>query len=295
MESIKKLYKIGNGPSSSHTMGPKRAAEQFLVRYPNAEKYVVTLYGSLAATGKGHLTDVAIMSVLDSQAPTTIIWKPEVFLKFHPNGMNFKAYFDSEEIGDWTIFSIGGGDLANEETVIEHNDIYPMSNISDIEKWCDEEGRNYWEYVDMCEGDGIWDYLADIWRTMCDTIEKGLQNEGVLPGGLKVSRKASTYYIKAQGQAGTMNSRGKLYAYALATAEENAAGGTVVTAPTCGSSGVLPAVLYHLQMSRSFQPIRIYRALATAAVFGNVVKANASISGAEVGCQGEIGDRKSVV
>lgn len=290
MESIKELYKVGNGPSSSHTMGPKRAAEQFLAKYPNAERYVVTLYGSLAATGKGHLTDVAILSVLEPHAPVEIIWKPSVVLKFHPNGMNFKAFFNSKEVGDWTIFSVGGGSLANENTQETHDQsVYPLSTITEIEKWCVDEGRSYWEYVEICEGPEIWDYLSMIWKTMCETIERGLQNEGVLPGGLKVSRKAGIYFIKSKGQTDAMNSRGKLYAYALATAEENASGGIIVTAPTCGASGVLPAVLYHLQSTRSFMPIRIYRALATAALFGNVVKSNASISGAEVGCQGEIG------
>ncbi|MDD2595800.1 MAG: L-serine ammonia-lyase [Bacteroidales bacterium] len=290
MESLRDLYRIGNGPSSSHTMGPKRAAEQFSSRCHDVEKYKITLYGSLAATGKGHLTDVAIKSVLEPIAPVEIVWEPSIILPFHPNGMKFEGIKSDQSIDEWIIFSVGGGALANETTkeVVKEN-IYPLTHISDIEEWCRKEGRSYWEYVEICEGKQIWDYLAEIWDVMCKTIERGLNNEGVLPGGLKVRRKAGTYLIKAKGYTDALNSRGKLYAYALATSEENAAGGIIVTAPTCGSSGVLPAVLYHLKNTRDFMPIRIYRALATAGLFGNVVKAHASISGAEVGCQGEVG------
>lgn len=167
--------------------------------------------------------------------------------------------------------------------------VYPLSHISDIQEWCESEGASYWEYVEKCEGKEIWDYLSEVWKVMCRSIENGLKNEGMLPGGLGVRRKAATYFVKSKGYTDTMRSRGALYAYALAVAEENAAGGEIVTAPTCGSSGVLPAVLYYLQTTRNFLEIRILRALATAGLFGNVVKANASISGAEVGCQGEVG------
>jgi L-serine dehydratase len=164
-----------------------------------------------------------------------------------------------------------------------------MSNISDILAWCVDNGRDFWEYVEECEGADIWDHLREVWHTMCDAIERGLNNEGVLPGGLGVKRKASTYYVKASGYRDSLQSRGRIYAYALATSEENASGNVIVTAPTCGSSGVLPAVLYHLYKTRDFREIRILRALATAGLFGNVVKTNASVSGAEVGCQGEVG------
>lgn len=290
MESIKELYKIGTGPSSSHTMGPKKAAEQFAARCPDAEAYRVTLYGSLAATGKGHLTDVAILSVLQPQAPTEIIWKAEVVLPFHPNGMLFEATKSGKIIDSWTIFSVGGGALANETTASEQpQSVYPLTTITEIKDWCAREGKTYWEYVNDCEGPEIWEYLDTIWTTMCDTIQRGLNNDGVLPGGLKVARKASTYWVKSKSYTDSLSSRAKIYAYALATSEENAAGGIVVTAPTCGSSGVMPAVLYHLQNSRNFLRIRILRALATAGLFGNIAKTNASISGAEVGCQGEVG------
>jgi len=289
MESLKELYKVGTGPSSSHTMGPKKAAEIFAGRCPAADAYRVTLYGSLAATGRGHLTDRAILSVLEPLAPTQIIWKPEVVLSFHPNGMLFEALRANEVLDSWTIFSTGGGTLANAETPLNPQSIYPMSRISDILAWCTREGKTFWEYVQDCEGPGIWDYLDNIWTVMCETIVRGLSNDGVLPGGLKVARKASTYLVKSKSYNDSLSSRAKIYAYALATSEENASGGTVVTAPTCGSSGVVPAVLYHLVTSREFPRMRVLRALATAGLFGNVAKTNSSISGAEVGCQGEVG------
>ena len=164
-----------------------------------------------------------------------------------------------------------------------------LTTIQEIKQWCYDEGKTYWEYVEQCEGPEIWDFLDNIWTVMCETVQRGLNNDGVLPGGLKIARKASTYYVKSKSYTDSLSSRAKIYAYALAVAEENAAGGTVVTAPTCGSCGVLPGVLYHMTSSREFLRIRVLRALATAGLFGNVVKYNASISGAEVGCQGEIG------
>ncbi|MDE5730706.1 MAG: L-serine ammonia-lyase, iron-sulfur-dependent, subunit alpha [Alistipes sp.] len=290
MQSLRELYKIGNGPSSSHTMGPKKAAEEFLRRNPGAEGYRVTLYGSLAATGRGHLTDRAILSVLEPAAPTQIVWQPEVFLPFHPNGMRFEALRQGTAADEWIIYSVGGGALANEHTALRQpDDIYPLTHISDILTWCTAEGKTFWEYVEDYEGAGIWDYLDQIWETMRATIARGLTAEGVLPGGLKVARKASTYMVKAESYTDSLRSRAKIYAYALATAEENASGGTVVTAPTCGSSAVMPAVLYYLCESRNFSRQRILRALATGGLFGNVAKTNSSISGAEVGCQGEVG------
>ena len=290
MESLRELFRIGNGPSSSHTMGPKKAAGQFLARGHTVDSYLVTLYGSLAATGAGHLTDKAILSVLEPSAPTHIVWEPKTFLPFHPNGMKFEAINSGKTIDSWTIFSVGGGRLANEDTKEQDVPrIYPLKSISEILEWCNDEGRTYWEYVEMCEGPEIWDYLDQVWTTMTDAIQRGLNNDGVLPGGLKVRRKASTYMVKARSFTDSIASSAKIFAYALATAEENASGGLIVTAPTCGASGVIPAVLYHLATTRDFMRIRILRALATAGLFGNVAKTNASISGAEVGCQGEVG------
>ncbi len=289
METIRELYKIGTGPSSSHTMGPQRAAKQFSEKNPGAELFRVTLYGSLAATGKGHLTDAAILKVLEPLAPTTIIWKPEEERGFHPNGMLFEAFINDELSDSWLVFSVGGGTIASTPEEIKSKNIYPLTTIDEIMELCNTEGINYWEYIERHEGAEIWDYLRTIWETMKDSIDRGLDKEGVLPGGIGTRRKAVSYFIKAKGYKGALKSRGNIYAYALAVAEENASGGTIVTAPTCGSCGVLPAVLYHLYKTHEFRELRIIQALATAALFGNVAKTNASISGAEVGCQGEVG------
>ena len=293
MKSIKEIYRIGTGPSSSHTMAPRKAAEIFLQRHPEAASFQVTLYGSLAATGKGHMTNVAIVEVLQPHAPVEIIWEPKVFLPFHPNGMKFVALNGAGDILDeWTVYSIGGGALAEESDgaqSVNTPDVYELSHLSDILKWCERSGRNYWEYVKECEESDIWDYLDEVWKAMRESIRRGLDAEGVLPGPLHLRRKASAYYIKASGYKASLQSRGLVFSYALAVSEENASGGVIVTAPTCGSCGVVPAVLYHLQKSREFSDIRILRALATAGLIGNIVKQNASISGAEAGCQAEVG------
>lgn len=291
MESIRQLYKIGNGPSSSHTMGPMKAAAGFAEATPGAARYEVTLYGSLAATGKGHMTDAAILGVLEPLAPVELVWKPDEVLPFHTNGMKFKAFDGAgNEMLAKTVYSIGGGDILEEGQSREPSkSIYPLNKIKDIQQWCEESGRSYWEFVDQYEDSGIWDYLAEVWSVMKEAVERGIEAEGVLPGGLGVRRKAVSYYVHAAGYNSSLKSRGLVYAYALAVSEENAAGGRIVTAPTCGSCGIVPAVLYHLHTSKNFSEKRILRALATAGLFGNVVKHNASVSGAEVGCQGEVG------
>ena len=292
MKSIKELYRIGTGPSSSHTMGPRKAAEMFLTRHPEAASFKVTLYGSLAATGKGHMTDVAIIDTLEPTAPVDLIWQPKIFLPFHPNGMNFIALdADGNELENWTVYSVGGGALAkdNKQASIESPEVYGMNSMTEILDWCEHTGKSYWEYVKECEDPDIWDYLREVWNTMKESVQRGLEQEGVLPGPLNLRRKASTYYIRATGYKASLQSRGLVFAYALAVSEENASGGKIVTAPTCGSCGVMPAVLYHLAKSRDFSEMRILRALATAGLIGNIVKQNASISGAEVGCQGEVG------
>ena len=291
MKSIKELYRIGTGPSSSHTMAPRKAAEQFLARHPEATAFQVTLYGSLAATGKGHMTDVAINDVLQPHGPVEILWKPHVFFPFHPNGMTFKSLnAEGKATDEWTVFSVGGGALAEEGHDTDATpDIYKMSHMSEILYWCQQTGKSYWEYVEECEGAEIWEYLAEVWETMKAAIKRGLDAEGVLPGPLHLRRKASSYYIRAKGYKDSLRSRGLVFAYALAVSEENASGGKIVTAPTCGACGVVPAVLYHLQKSREFSDARILRALATAGLVGNIVKCNASISGAEAGCQAEVG------
>lgn len=292
MKSLRELYRIGKGPSSSHTMGPQKAATIFAARNGGAASFEVTLYGSLAATGKGHLTDKAIEEVLTPLAPTTIVWKPETTLEYHPNGMTFRAFGNDGTMTDeWTVFSIGGGALSEgkEDGVLATPEVYGMNTLKEIMQWCLDNGRGYWEYVEECEGPEIWDFLQTVWEAMQQSVENGLEHEGVLPGPLHLPRKAANYYIKTKSFRTSLQSRGLVFSYALAVSEENAAGGTIVTAPTCGSCGVVPSVLYHLSHGHDFSDKRICHALATAGLFGNVVKHNASISGAEVGCQGEVG------
>ncbi len=290
MKSLKELFRIGQGPSSSHTMGPRAAAEQYLTAHPEAARFRVTLYGSLAATGKGHLTDWAINTVLGEER-TEIVWKPETVLDFHPNGMLFEALnSQGEATAPWLVFSVGGGALAEEGTsATETPEIYELDSLTEIKRWCEARGKSYWEYVDDREGAYIWDYLAEIWQVMKEAVERGLDHEGVLPGCLKLRRKAPDYFIKAMGYGANLQTRGLVFAYALAVSEENASGGRIVTAPTCGACGVLPAVLYHIQKSRKFSDKRILHALATAGLIGNIAKSRASISGAEAGCQAEVG------
>lgn len=289
MKSLKELYRIGKGPSSSHTMGPQKAAQLYLSKHPDARNFRVTLYGSLAATGKGHMTDTAIQDVLQATAPVEIVWCPDTFLNFHPNGMKF----ETEKGETWTVYSIGGGALSEGDQptglLPESPDIYPLTHLADIQHWCDSHGRTYWEYVQSSEAPAVWDHLQTVWEAMQAAVERGIDREGVLPGPLNLQRKASTYYIKAKGYKQSLQTRALVYAYALAVSEENASGGTIVTAPTCGACGVIPAVLYHLSRGHNFSDRKILHALATAGLIGNIVKENASISGADVGCQGEVG------
>ena len=273
-------------------MGPNNAARIFAERHTDAARFEVTLYGSLAATGKGHMTDVAILEVLEPIGPVKINWEPSRFLEYHPNGMLFKAFGADDTVQEeWTVFSIGGGALSEGpgKEMSKSGEVYDLNTLNEIVEWCDASGRAIWEYVEMCEGPEIWDYLQEIWEAMKASVIRGLNNEGRLPGPLNLSRKASKYHVKALGYQPNLRSRGLVFAYALAVSEENASGGTIVTAPTCGSSGVIPGVLYHLSTGHAFTDTKILRALATAGIIGNVVKQNASISGAEVGCQGEVG------
>ncbi len=272
-------------------MAPRRAAEMFSRRNPDCKSFRVTLYGSLAATGRGHLTDVAILDVLQPLGEVQLVWEPSRFLPFHPNAMRYEALDESgNTTDDWTVYSVGGGALAEENRApIESADIYPLTKLSDILEWCRQNGRAFWEYVELYEGKEIWVFLSKIWRVMREAVERGLETEGVIPGPLNLERRATRYNVRASGYKQSLQSRGLIFSYALAVSEENASGGRIVTAPTCGSSGVLPAVLYHLWKTREFSEARICRALATAGLIGNIVKHNASISGAEVGCQGEIG------
>ena len=272
-------------------MAPRRAAEIFQRRNIDCTRFRVTLYGSLALTGKGHLTDVAILDTLKPHGEVELVWESTVFLPFHPNGMRFQALDDNDNItDDWTVYSVGGGALAEEDSVpIENADVYPHKKLTDILMWCRDNGRTFWEYVELHEGKEIWIFLAKVWRTMREAVERGIETDGVIPGPLNLARRAMRYNVRASGYKQSLQSRGLIFSYALAVSEENACGGRIVTAPTCGSSGVIPAVLYHLWKTREFSEARILRALATAGLIGNIVKHNASISGAEVGCQGEVG------
>jgi L-serine dehydratase len=290
METIKEIFRIGHGPSSSHTMGPSRVAIDFGRKNAHATSFKVILYGSLGATGKGHLTDKAISDEL-SPRPVVFEWQPDIFLERHPNALKIIAYNDSNEVVDeTTAYSVGGGKIVYEGmTEDSSKQIYPLTDMASILKWAQNGGRTFWEYVQEHEESDIWDYLETVWTTMKDAIERGINTEGVLPGCLNLPRKASSYYFKARGYRDSIQRRGLLYAYALAVSEENAAGGKVVTAPTCGSCGVLPSILYMLRNHYEMPKQRILYAMATAGLIGNIIKFNASISGAEVGCQGEIG------
>lgn len=294
MKSIKELYRIGHGPSSSHTMGPATATEIFLRHNSDNPAYRVTLYGSLAATGKGHLTDEAVKEIfLKANKPMEIIWKPKTFLPLHPNALMFEALnSEGQTVSQWTAYSVGGGALREETPQYLHTDspdIYNLTTMTEILDYCDKQGMNFWEYVKEVEQPDLWDYLSEVWHTMCSAIQRGLADEEVLPGVLHLKRKAAKFFVRANSMTPSLQAKGVTFAYALAVAEVNASGGVIVTAPTCGSCGVVPAVLYQIQEKHNFTETQIVRALATAGLFGNIVKENASISGAEVGCQGEVG------
>lgn len=310
MKSIKNIYKIGKGPSSSHTMGPFKAVRHYLENHSDADHLHVTLYGSLAATGKGHLTDKAIQEAFETwkwtdketlestvrrSGDVVIEWKPKETLQVHPNGMKIASInYDGDIYDRWTYYSIGGGDIICMDMPVEGengSEIYSMNTLKEIMDWCNRSGKSYWEYVDETEGNtyGFWEHLQLVWEVMQKAVERGIEQEGALPGPLNMRRKALSYFVRADGQSDAFRTRGLIFAYALAVSEENASGGTIVTAPTCGSCGVLPSVLYHLKKTYGFSDLRIVRALATAGLIGNIVKYNASVSGAEVGCQGEVG------
>lgn len=289
MQSIKEIYKIGYGPSSSHTIGPYKAAIHFLNKNPSAQLFTASLYGSLAATGKGHKTDKAIINAFKNKE-VKIFWKADKMLPLHPNGMILEALNSENKVIDsWEVYSIGGGDLQDKNGILSNKKVYDKTNLSDILDYCYLQGKTFWEYVEDKEGQEIWEYLKHIWSIMKETIRNGIENEGVLPGDIHLPRKASTYYIKAMNSHDNIKNQGLLFSYALAVSEENAAGGRIITAPTCGSSGVLPGLLYYLYKESNINENKIIKALATAGLIANIVKTNASISGAEVGCQGEIG------
>ncbi|MEW5872773.1 MAG: L-serine ammonia-lyase [Chloroflexota bacterium] len=289
MHSMRELYRIGYGPSSSHTMGPRKAAELFRQRHPQAASFQVTLYGSLAATGRGHMTDAAITAAF-APLSVEILWLPNVQLPMHPNGMHLEALDgDHQVMSSWRVYSTGGGAIQIEGEPQAQTELYELGSMREILKHCTRSGITFWEYVQAREGTEIWDFLAEVYQVMQAAIQRGLHAEGVLPGGLGLPRRAWNFYRKIQLSGGQFRSQGFLPAYALAVSEENATGGKIVTAPTCGSCGVLPAVLQHVSDIIPTSQEHTLRALATAGLVGNLIKHNASISGAEVGCQGEVG------
>ncbi len=293
MKTIKSVYKIGNGPSSSHTVGPYRAATLFRKRYPDADAYQVTLYGSLAFTGEGHGTGKAIRSGIPEAEVTFNTEEKDLP---HPNTMLFVALKDGKEIGRNRIFSIGGGSIQIEnEFSDDEREVYPQKHFSQILTLCNEKGLNLSQYLYRMEGPDFHEYLVGIWHAMQEAVERGLQAEGILPGGLGVSRKAKLLYSKrCYNESADVTMNRVIAAYAYAVSEENADENVVVTAPTCGSCGVLPAVLYYMQKDRGFPEDEIIDALAVAGIIGNVIRTNASISGAECGCQAEIGSACSM-
>ena len=291
MKSIRDIYKIGKGPSSSHTIGPERAARLFLLEHPEADSFRVVLYGSLSKTGKGHGTDRVLREVLSPQ-PTEIVFSTETPPGVHhPNTMDFFAYREGAETGAMRVESIGGGDIHIEgRQDLELPEIYPENSFAEVEQFCRFRGLDLAEYVEINEGEDIWEFLDEIWRTMQRSVEEGLMTEGMLPGGLKVERKAKILFEHpAPNEVPQVRECRVISAYAFAVSEQNADCGTIVTAPTCGACGVLPASLVYVQQQRKLTDEQMLRGLAVAGLIGNLVKHNASISGAECGCQAEIG------
>ncbi len=298
MQSLRELYKIGRGPSSSHTMGPERAAKDFLRRLGDAESYRATLYGSLALTGKGHLTDRAIIDVFEGAGKKVeVIFDPSDKPLEHPNTMELSALGpDGGVIRSVTYLSVGGGSVcAVGEPILEAAETYPFHTFAEIMDYCASKNMPLEQVVFEFEDANIKDFLLEVWHSMKHTIHAGLIAEGKLPGSLKVDRKAKILFETTPNEEEPEErEKRQLCAFAFATSEENASGGTVVTAPTCGASGVLPAVLFYLSSKHGFSENKIVSALAVAGLIGVTVKQNASVSGAEAGCQAEIGTATSM-
>ena len=290
MSTIRELYKVGRGPSSSHTMGPERACLFFKEKFPDADSYKVILFGSLAQTGKGHRTDYAIEQAF---LPKKVDIEFDCLTNElpHPNTLNLYAYKNDTEIGFSRVCSVGGGQIVIEgEELKENENVYPLHTFTEIANYCREHNMQLWQYVDECEDSEIDDFIKDVWEAMKSSIKRGLNDSGELPGILKVQKKAQHLYRQHHIDESEQTRENRLVcSYAFAVSEQNACGEKIVTAPTCGASGVLPSVLYYIQEKRNFSDEDICKALKTASIIGNIVKTNASISGAECGCQAEIG------
>ena len=296
MQSIREIYRIGRGPSSSHTMGPERACKQIKERFPAADRYRVVLYGSLAMTGAGHGTDRIIRETL---APLSgeVIFDRETPTVRHPNMMDITLFAGEKELCQKRVWSVGGGAIVweGEQPAAVAPDVYNLSTFADITAECACRNIRLWQYAVEKEGADILDYLAEVWETMKAAVNRGITARGILPGGLGTQRRARIIYQGRHIDESPQTKENRLVsAYAFAVGEENAAGGVIVTAPTCGASGVVPAVLRYMQEARGFSDLQIIHALASAGIAGNVIKTNASISGAECGCQAEIGSACSM-
>lgn len=290
MESLRELYRIGKGPSSSHTIGPEKAARLFAEKYPNATHFKAVFMGSLAKTGKGHRTDEVVREAL---APKECEMEFDIKTTdlYHPNTMQLFAYENSRRVGFWEVYSTGGGAIRIKgQPVYKAERIYPLNSFAEIAATCKEQNLRLWQYVERYEGKEIWEYLSRIWKAMMRALKAGLEAEGVLYGGLNVQRRAKHLFRQRHIDENAETRENRLVcSYAFAVSEQNAAGGEIVTAPTCGSCGILPAVLKYVSDKRGFEEVEILHALATAGLMGNLIKTNASISGAECGCQAEVG------
>ena len=292
MKSIRTIYKYGCGPSSSHTVGPTIAAKVIKKYYPEADRFEAVLYGSLALTGRGHMTDRAIMSILDN---CSIIFDYKKTDLPHPNTMVFRVFKDDELVAERTVLSVGGGEIKILDDDYCEDEVYEFNHMSDIINECENRNISLADYIYEKEKGDIKEELRNTWHRMEDCIQRGLNTVGLLPGDLMLERKANKLYnMVVKEESPTARENRLVSAYAYAVAEENAAGKMVVIAPTCGASGVLPAVLYYLRHDRGYSEEEIIDGLAVAGMIGNVIRTNASISGAECGCQAEIGSACSM-
>ena len=299
MQSLRELYKIGRGPSSSHTMGPERAVKSIKELFPEATLFKVTLYGSLALTGIGHGTD-RVISETFAPKKCEITFDKASPCDIHPNTMDVEIFKGEELIGKKRVYSVGGGTVVfdgeeNPLTRVANKEVYPLNTYSEISDYCAKNNIRIWQYVELCEGKEIWDYLSSIWEAMKESISFGLSTTGILPGGLDTQRRAQILFNQKHIDESAQTKENRLVcSYAFAVGEQNASGGTIVTAPTCGACGVVPSVLKYMQDKKGFSDVEILHALATGGIIGNIIKTNASISGAECGCQAEIGSACSM-
>ena len=300
MQSLRELYKTGTGPSSSHTMGPERAIKIMRNLYPETDEFQVTLFGSLALTGDGHGTDRVIINTAHP-IKCSVIHDGKKPCPVHPNTMEIAAYKRGNHIITRTVYSVGGGSVVFEGDPPDKYEkyasdgIYPLNTYNEISEYCRANNLRLWQYAELCEGKEIFDFLADVWAQMKQTIHEGLTANGVLPGILGTQRRAQKLYNQRHIDESAQTRENRLVcSYAFATSEQNAAGGIIVTAPTCGACGVVPSVLKYMQDERKFTDEQIVHALAAGGIIGNLIKKNASISGAECGCQAEIGSACSM-